>query len=87
MADLEKRVSATANSTTSTDYAVGTVDIPSSIPEEEGDEYAGETMGVAKGALRRTFKTRHVQMVALGANIGSGIYISSGKVRQTQHEK
>ncbi|CAM1508667.1 Fc.00g055150.m01.CDS01 [Cosmosporella sp. VM-42] len=50
-----------------------------STTEEQGDEYANTGGEVPKGKLRRSFKTRHIQMIALGANIGSGIYISSGK--------
>ncbi|CAK7212608.1 hypothetical protein SEUCBS140593_001560 [Sporothrix eucalyptigena] len=50
-------------------------------PLEEGDEYAATTAhaGTPQGKLRRTFRTRHVQMIALGANIGSGVYVSSGE--------
>ncbi|KAF7547459.1 hypothetical protein G7046_g8997 [Stylonectria norvegica] len=52
-------------------------------PAEQGDEYANSSGNgngqVPQGKLRRSFKTRHVQMIALGANIGSGIYVSSGK--------
>lgn len=53
------------------------------VPVERGDEYAGtgNVAGTDQGKLRRSFGTRHVQMIALGANIGSGVYISSGKVR------
>ena len=51
-----------------------------SAPEEQGDEYANTGNEAPKGKLRRSFKTRHIQMIALGANIGSGIYVSSGKV-------
>ena len=50
------------------------------VPEEQGDEYANVGSEAPKGQLRRSFKTRHVQMIALGANIGSGVYVSSGKV-------
>lgn len=55
------------------------------VPAERGDEYAGagNAGGTDQGKLRRSFGTRHVQMIALGANIGSGVYISSGKVRYT----
>ncbi|EXJ86924.1 hypothetical protein A1O3_03878 [Capronia epimyces CBS 606.96] len=49
------------------------------IPLEDGNEYAGTSGSAPKGQLRRKFKTRHVQMIALGANIGSGVYVSSGK--------
>ena len=43
-------------------------------------EYAGEPERFNRGDLQRNFKARHVQMIALGANIGSGVLISSGKV-------
>jgi amino acid permease len=43
-------------------------------------EYAGEPESMHRGYLHRNFKARHVQMIALGANIGSGVLISSGKV-------
>ncbi|KAJ9149467.1 General amino acid permease [Pleurostoma richardsiae] len=49
------------------------------VPQEQGEEYATARGEAPKGKLRRSFKTRHVQMIALGANIGSGIYVSSGK--------
>ncbi|KAI0130411.1 amino acid permease-domain-containing protein [Xylariales sp. AK1849] len=62
---------------------IGYGDCLPAVPAEQGDEYAGQTgLGeavVPKGQLKRTFTTRHVQMIALGANIGSGVYISSGK--------
>ena len=53
------------------------------VPEEQGDEYANTGGEAPKGQLRRSFKTRHVQMIALGANIGSGVYVSSGKVSKS----
>lgn len=31
------------------------------------------------GKYRRTFLSRHIQIVTLGSNIGSGLYISTGK--------
>lgn len=31
------------------------------------------------GKYRRTFLSRHIQIVTLGSNIGSGIFISTGK--------
>lgn len=43
-------------------------------------EYAGEPDSMHRGYLHRNFKARHIQMIALGANIGSGVMISSGKV-------
>lgn len=51
-----------------------------SIHAETGDEYPGPSTGIPRGQLRRRFRTRHIQMIALGANIGSGVYIASGKV-------
>ncbi|EPE02144.1 aat family amino acid transporter [Ophiostoma piceae UAMH 11346] len=47
-------------------------------PLEQGDEYANNGASAPQGQLRRSFRTRHVQMIALGANIGSGVYVSSG---------
>lgn len=50
------------------------------VPTEQGDEYGGaDGSAPSQGSLRRTFKTRHIQMIALGANIGSGVYVSSGE--------
>ncbi|EFW99008.1 general amino acid permease [Grosmannia clavigera kw1407] len=50
------------------------------VPTEQGDEYGNNNHGnAAQGSLKRVFKTRHVQMIALGANIGSGVYVSSGE--------
>ncbi|KAH3667942.1 hypothetical protein OGAPHI_001696 [Ogataea philodendri] len=43
---------------------------------EEG-AVIGEIEG--KGKFRRSFSTRHIQIVTLGSNIGSGIFISTGK--------
>ena len=37
----------------------------------------GEKEG--QGQFKRSFKTRHIQIVTLGSNIGSGIFISTGK--------
>jgi amino acid transporter len=43
-------------------------------------DYPAETgMGNSRN-LRRTFKARHIQMICLGGCIGSGIFISTGKV-------
>ena len=68
--------------------STGHVPNDASHPKEQGDEYARDDADgrpvVPQGKLKRTFSTRHVQMIALGANIGSGVYVSSGKVRQ-QH--
>ncbi|KAF4121705.1 hypothetical protein GMORB2_1544 [Geosmithia morbida] len=78
MGDIEK-VSAVVSRHTS-DEANGEV-LKTTIPIEQGEEYAvaGARQVAPCGQLRRTFGTRHMQMIALGANIGSGIYISSGK--------
>ncbi|CDK27986.1 unnamed protein product [Kuraishia capsulata CBS 1993] len=44
-------------------------------------DFEGNVIGEieGQGKLRRSFKTRHIQIVALGSNIGSGIFISTGK--------
>lgn len=41
------------------------------------DGVIGEKEG--QGQFKRSFKTRHIQIVTLGSNIGSGIFISTGK--------
>lgn len=43
-------------------------------------EYPNEDIKAQKGELHRTFKARHIQMICLGGCIGSGIFISTGKV-------
>lgn len=43
-------------------------------------EYPNEDVKPQKGELHRTFKARHIQMICLGGCIGSGIFISTGKV-------
>ena len=43
-------------------------------------DYPGESAKLHHGELRRSFKTRHIQMICLGGCIGSGIFISTGKV-------
>jgi amino acid transporter len=42
-------------------------------------DYPNE-VGGHHGELKRTFKARHIQMICLGGCIGSGIFISTGKV-------
>lgn len=57
-------------------------DRSSSLPAVEVGEvydYPNE-VGGHHGELKRTFKTRHIQMICLGGCIGSGIFISTGKV-------
>jgi amino acid transporter len=73
--EIEKTVSPTVDP--NQDFEAGQL---KAVPAEQGEEYAGTSSGDPKGQLRRKFKTRHVQMIALGANIGSGVYVSSGKV-------
>jgi amino acid transporter len=46
----------------------------------EDYDYPNEVRG-HHGELKRTFKARHIQMICLGGCIGSGIFISTGKVR------
>lgn len=53
-----------------------------SVPAAELGEvydYPNE-VGGHHGELKRTFKARHIQMICLGGCIGSGIFISTGKV-------
>jgi amino acid permease len=82
MAEMEKKTVLGSAASASESNGVG--DFITVLPDEQGDEYGknaapGESV-VPKGQLKRTFTTRHIQMIALGANIGSGVYISSGKV-------
>jgi len=74
MSDLEKSASVKATSLpNSVDNAVGNVG-----PVQE---YAGQSEAAAnQGQLHRKFKARHVQMIALAGNIGSGVFISLGAV-------
>ncbi|KAK9424555.1 putative aat family amino acid transporter protein [Seiridium unicorne] len=87
MADAEKKTAMPVigrAGSTSDSNGISYGECVTAVPAEQGDEYAakevsgGETV-VPKGQLKRSFSTRHVQMIALGANIGSGVYISSGK--------
>lgn len=43
--------------------------------EEEANSRGNQYMG----QYRRTFLSRHIQIVTLGSNIGSGLFISTGK--------
>ena len=43
--------------------------------EEEANRLGSKYMG----KYRRTFLSRHIQIVTLGSNIGSGLFISTGK--------
>ena len=49
-------------------------------------DYPNE-VGGHHGELRWTFKARHIQMICLGGCIGSGIFISTGKVRIFIHSQ
>ena len=80
MTENEKVMTPTVESGGDNELGTGSVHDIDKIPQERGDEYAGAASGENKGQLRRSFKTRHVQMIALGANIGSGVYVSIGKV-------
>ena len=75
MADLEKTTSVKATSvpTSSVDRGVGNV----GPVQEYVNESAAPTNS---GQLHRKFKARHVQMIALAGNIGSGVFISIGAV-------
>lgn len=83
MSDIEKRTSAAEKS------------VPASSSEEgivvgnvgAVGEYTNETAkGVEPtGQLHRKFKARHVQMIALAGNIGSGVFISIGAVSDAVH--
>ena len=42
-------------------------------------EYAAEAADAHHGELHRAFKARHIQMIGLGGNVGSGLFISTGK--------
>lgn len=75
MSDMEKTTSAKATSvpTSSVDQGIGNIG-----PTRE---YVGESAATANaGQLHRKFKARHIQMIALAGNIGSGVFISLGAV-------
>ncbi|CZR66977.1 related to GAP1-amino acid transport protein [Phialocephala subalpina] len=77
MADLEKTTSVKATSvpTSSVENGVGNIG-----PVRE---YVNESAAAANsGQLVRKFKARHVQMIALAGNIGSGVFISLGAALQ-----
>lgn len=72
---MEKTTSAKATSvpTSSVEHGVGIVG--------PAREYVNESAAaVNSGQLHRKFKARHVQMIALAGNIGSGVFISIGAV-------
>ena len=51
-----------------------------SVEAKQDLEYPDEAPKEHQGQLRRTFKARHIQMICLGGCLGSGIFISTGKV-------
>ncbi|KAI1624021.1 AAT family amino acid transporter [Exophiala viscosa] len=53
------------------DTRVGTVNPVGETLNRYGEEYVGK--------YRRSFVSRHIQIVTLGSNIGSGLFISTGK--------
>lgn len=53
------------------DTQVGTVNPVGETLNRYGEEYVGK--------YRRSFVSRHIQIVTLGSNIGSGLFISTGK--------
>ncbi|EXJ94533.1 hypothetical protein A1O1_02929 [Capronia coronata CBS 617.96] len=53
------------------DDKVGTVSPIDETTNRHGEGYMGQ--------YRRTFRSRHIQIVTLGSNIGSGLFISTGK--------
>lgn len=53
------------------DEKIGTVNPVGETLNRYGEEYAGK--------YRRSFRSRHIQIVTLGSNIGSGLFISTGK--------
>ncbi|KAL2438533.1 Amino-acid permease GAP3 [Exophiala dermatitidis] len=50
---------------------LGTVESFDETANRRGDQYMGK--------YRRSFRSRHIQIVTLGSNIGSGLFISTGK--------
>jgi len=53
------------------DEKIGTVNPVGETLNRHGEDYAGK--------YRRSFLSRHIQIVTLGSNIGSGLFISTGK--------
>ncbi|KAG7881977.1 hypothetical protein KL937_000548 [Ogataea polymorpha] len=64
-------------------HIIGTLEVRDDISHESklSPLVEGTVIGEIEGSgkYRRSFKTRHIQIVALGSNIGSGIFISTGK--------
>lgn len=50
---------------------LGTVESFEETANRHGDQFMGK--------YRRSFRSRHIQIVTLGSNIGSGLFISTGK--------
>lgn len=67
-----------AGASNSQDYATSL-----EMGDVEPTEYAnGNPSGPSK-QLHRTFNARHIQMIGLAGSIGSGLFIGTGKVRDT----
>lgn len=59
-----------------TEVSSGEEKVVEMYPQEEEANTRGT---VYMGKYRRTFLSRHIQIVTLGSNIGSGLFISTGK--------
>lgn len=60
----------------SEDCRLGTISPVPDGKEGEPDNRHGEAH---MGKYRRSFRSRHIQILSLGSNIGSGLFISTGK--------
>lgn len=71
MADSKDVSSVPITEVSSQEEKVGTVSPIDETANRRGDDYMGQ--------YRRSFRSRHIQIVTLGSNIGSGLFISTGK--------
>lgn len=50
----------------------------SHVTQTESKSFTGEVSHVARGETRRGLSSRHIQFLALGGCIGTGLFVGSG---------